>query len=344
MNLKQIVADGAYTVFARMGEETKIKQIEAVQYIKQLASTMEVNIDDWDIPATFGMRGNSLYTSRPEINKRFLERMQKVEVAAVQAATPTVDPILAAVQAQANTLIRSSILERIRTIEQQKNTALRRASDHARQMNESIATAFNAESSLRGMRRNEVDFAGQITAINAGGFWRFLNFTNNELVFVSTNDLLLRHRNVRSSIDVRVNLGKYKATVNVQTGRVQVFGHENNTGVGGNNREGVLHPHVSNGNICWGAAHEVAHRHITSYAFVPLMQLLANLLSDYNDENPYELLYSFKAEQLMQVAIKMANEGQGDDIIRKFFEDNQMEPDDITYFFDERAPGDRGDF
>ena len=334
MNLKQIIADGAYTVFARMGDENKFKQIEAVQYIKQLAATTETDIADWDIMATFGTgRGNNLFIDRREINKRFMEKAQAADTSRVQEANPQIDPAIARVQVEANTMIRNTLIVRLREMENQKTRFIREAQSLAVQHVQKVAQLAEHSSAIRALTKNEVDFASHLRTITEGGFWRFHRFENGLLIFRSVNDLVLRERNHRSGVDFRVNFGKYEVHYDIRNGRVTVNNLENNTVAGGNN-----HPHVSGGHICWGAASEIFHTKMSAFDVSGVMMLLANLLSDYNPENPYATLYDFKVEQHVQAAIKMRNENKSKEEVDAFFKSGNIEDPEIRRFWDERDP------
>ena len=334
MNLKQLVADGAYTVFARMNSENKMKQIESVQYIKQMASVMELNIDEWDIMAIFGTgRGNNLFIDRREINKRMMEYAAKADAVAVVAANPQVDPAVVRLQTEANNMIRSSLLQRVREMEVQRNNSVRDANRAAEQQRLSLARALEQQSAIRALSKNEVDFAAHIRAIQEGGFWKFIKFEGRNLFFRMSNELLLRERNVEAGVDVKVNLGKYDCTYDISSGRLIVTLFENNINIGG-----TIHPHVSSGNICWGSANEIFHNKVLAFDVSGVMQLLANLLSDYNPENPYKTLYDFKSEQHIVAAIKMRQEGKSVAAVKKFFKEGEIDEDDVDYFFNERDP------
>lgn len=331
MNLKQLIADGAYTIFAKMSGDNKIKQIESAQYIKQLSSVMEVDTDSWDIMSLFGTgRGNTLFLDKKEINKRFLIQTQKA--AAEKLVASDVDPEIARVHSIANGLILSSIVEKMRQIRIQRDKHMRDARSHARLEEAALIRAAGEENTIRALSKQEINFSEQIKTIIDNGFWKYIEFTGETLVFETANDINLSQINKAVGVDIRVNLGKFKARLNIRDSNLSVFGAGSNTSV-----DDVLHPHVDSGHICWGSAYDTYTNLMVGFNIAGTMQLLANLLCDYNELNPYRQLYAFKKEQCFMVAIQMLSVGKTGDEVNEYFISNLIDIGNINHFWLERC-------
>lgn len=287
MKIKELEANGLYTYFARMGDETRSKMISTLNYIKQIAAVTETDINSWDINEVFGTRGNQLLLDKKEINKRFVE-MMKGAVTAKVAEKTGVSKEIAELHAQINSNIGSVLTSRINSLNNKVNSLHRDHLSRILDANSKLEEAVKIQHEILALSKGEIDIAGHITRINNGGFWKFIKYENSKLVFVSNKEIILRHIDPREKTDISVNLGRYKVDLSINGVHVNVSSFDNGVLVGA-----LSHPHVNGGSVCWGNAASTAANLITSFNISGYMQLLANLLLDYNKDNPYMTIYNF---------------------------------------------------
>lgn len=155
-------------------------------------------------------------------------------------------------------------------------------------------------------------FRDKLLTIFKSGFW---NISSEGLVIVFTNKTDVKIQ--RESIG-EVNLGKFQVQYDISSSSLRIIPYDNNIYV-----NGFFHPHVhESGDICWGSHSSIANTLATSLEIAELMQLVANLLVDYNPENPYMPLEVFANKTKFNNIIKKYDYTDiNNEILLKIFED-----------------------
>ena len=319
MNIKEVIDCGRYTIFSKMGDENRNKHVMIVNYIDQIASASSIDIGEWNIFELFGAgKGNNLITDRREINRRFFAKFREEKSNKPQEELS----IEAAIQERLNNLARGIMERKLSDLAGRKDYEMRAAKRLSTQMTQKISEAFKLDQQIRIMANQQVDIGAQIATIVAEGFWKYEAITeDNVLKMVTTGDVVCNHINKAAGIDVRVNLGKFRAKLYINDMELtaeSVVPYEQNIF-----RQADLphHPHV-NGSICWGRSQNTVIELLAACELVEVFRIFANLLCDYNDENPYAALVSY------QRVIEQNAKGEK---LRNPDEDDDEDDDDRDY-------------
>lgn len=288
MNIKEVVDSGRYKIFSRMGEENREKQIMIVNYIEQLASSTGINIDDWNIMEVFGTgTGNSLVTDKRAINRILFNKFKDRSVEEKPAGAGTVAP---EAQQAINNLAETILNERKRELSDRLANCLGSTEERYRRYLRALSDAVKINMELAAMSTGTgPDISKEIETICATDFWNFEKATGNKITFVTAQDVVNTHKRPSAGLDISVNLGKFRATYDVECGNIRVEPAGNNIW----HRE-YTHPHISaEGSICWGNAGSTANNMLAAFKIADAFNLLASLLVTYSHENPYADLGSF---------------------------------------------------
>lgn len=286
MNLREVVRSG-YKIFSRMNPEKQKAHILAVQYIELLANQTNTKMEPWDLLKVFGTgKGNELQTDKKEINKIFFARLEEIK-AGVPAQVFALEE---RVTAEIDRLSRGLIDRETTRLRNSRDQEIRNAHDRMNQAQGYLTNAARFESEIMALERRESTIPAQICQIVQENFWDFHQLTGSNLELVTKNDVILTHKNPAANLDLRVNFGKLKTILNLQSMALSVLQHERNIVV-----SGYYHPHISTGaSICWGTAAGVATQKLPKGEIADVLRLLASVLTNYNDSNPYINLARFQ--------------------------------------------------
>jgi len=284
-------------VFSRQSAETKASNLAILNYIKHLGDTSSVNIAAWDIESLFSDKTNKkqsleLIKNRNEINKIFFTEVERTR-SDNSSAISNIEKIL--------TKNFDTILTK------RKNDKKRRFENEIQSKQEDLNTyiQYTANKTAEIVRlRTEILSLDNINAsdkivsdlkeILSGNFYEFIEIANDCIVFKTKNDIVNTLIKPSAGLNIKVNLGKFKISINLMSLSIKIYGYENNVMA----RDTFVHPHVSrDGNVCWGNVSEQAANYLTSLDLKNTLLLLATLLVTYNENNPYAPLYEFEAKR-----------------------------------------------
>ena len=286
MNLREVVRSG-YKIFSRMNPEKQKAHILAVQYIELLSNQTNTKMEPWDLLSVFGTgKGNELVTDKKEINKLFFAKLEDIKTktpaqvfALEERVTVEIDRLSRGLTDREITRLRTARDKDIHSA----NEAMSRAATF-------LTSAANLHSQLSALERRESTVPGQISQIVQENFWDFHQLTGANLELVTKNDIILTQKNPAAGVDLRVNLGRVKAILNLQSMSLSVLQHERNLNV-----RGYYHPHVNTGGgICWGTGAGVVTQKLPKGEVAEVLRLLSSVLTNYNDGNPYVHLADFQ--------------------------------------------------
>lgn len=289
--LREVIS-GGYQEFNLMAPEKKKSHILAVQYAEMLSVTTNAKADNWDIFQVLGTgKGKELVTEKNEINRRFFEHMSKVK-----GDTPSdfidIEPKIAADIAKYGKELSSQTLRKLRDT---VSLNLADAASHHNRLERCLGLARKAQIDLEVAEKsvNGDAVAEEMRAIAKNPFYRFHSYDTafKRIFFVTADDIILTHKNLAAGIDLRVNFGRLKVSIDILSGAVFVSRHEKNL-----DYSGFYHPHINAaGKICWGNAMNTALDLLAKAKYSELFNILASNLTNYNDANPYVALGTFQS-------------------------------------------------
>lgn len=291
MNIKEVVDCGRYTIFSRMGEDSRNKHIMIVNYIDQIASASSIDISDWNLFSIFGRgRGNHLITDKRDINRRFFAKFREIQ----NGLDPDRFSLEANVQARLNDQAREIMGRQLADFAHRKDHDLSQAKRLATQSEEKLSAAFALDQQIRVMSNRQIDIAAQVSTILAEGFWKYEELDGNKLILSTVGDVTCHQVNPNAGLDLHVNLGKYKAILDLSRMTLKATGLIDNHDDNIFSRHGLpWHPHIAS-NICWGRSKHTVMDLLASCELVEVFRIFANLLSDYCDDAPYCSLIAYQ--------------------------------------------------
>jgi len=286
MNLREVVRSG-YKIFSRMNEEKRKAHILGIQYIEFLANQNNTKMEPWDLLEVFGTgKGNELVTDKTEINKRFFAKLEDIKNKTPAAAFA----IESRIMEQMDALTRSNLDREINTLKRERDNHISNATRNFTAGHRELEAAHAVDVRIMALERRESTVPNQIAQIVQENFWEFHALNGPNLDLVTKNDLILTHKNPAAGVDLRVNFGKFKVSINLQNFSLKVLKHEGNLDLGN-----FYHPHVyTNGEVCWGTASGTVSQKLPKGELKDVLSLLASVLANYNDGNPYRHLAEFQ--------------------------------------------------
>jgi hypothetical protein len=273
-----------------MGEEKRKAHILAVQYIELLASQTGTKMEPWDLAVVFGTgkSGHELVTDKTEINKIFFAKIEEIKT-----KTPAqVFAIEARVAEQIDASTRLNTDRILNDLRRNRDRHILDATRAYERIANSLVEAHRIETSIMAVERRESTVSNQISQLIQENFWDFHELHGGILKLSTKNDVVLTHKNPAAGVDIRLNMGRYLAHLNLSTMGLSVFPYEDNLIL-----SGYPHPHITeSGNICWGSASNTVHEKLPTGQVMDVFRILASLLVNYNDSNPYIALAQFQAE------------------------------------------------
>ena len=286
MNLREVIMSG-YKVFSRMAEDKRKAHILAVQYIEFLATQNSTRMEPWDLIEVFGTgKGNELHTDKKEINKRFFERVERLK-SETPAAVYNLETRIAT---KIDEIAKISVTSTLNTLTMQMNNAITNANRAYDQAAAQLTEANRLWSSIAALDRKESTLSGQVTKLLQENFWEFFSLDGSLLVLHTKANIILTHKNPAASIDLRVDMGKFKANLDLSRMNLTVTCLSENLSV-----DGYYHPHVNGvGQICWGSAASTVSGKLPKGEVYDVFKLLESVLCSYNEGNPYRALARFQ--------------------------------------------------
>ena len=261
----------------------------ALQYIEDLAGRVGASIHHWNLEELFrekDSRSFHLVKDKSQINKIFFE---KYELAKADKGNEFAD-IEAGLKTALENISAGRAKQQIEALKQQKEKHIADAKARYAQGDDFVRRAWLHEMDIQKLGNGTLTLASQVFEVLQAGFWTFDSFDGTLLTLFTSQDIINTEINPSAGVDIRVNLGQFKARINVTTMATNIFAHKNNIKSGS-----FIHPHVNEvGDICWGNANETASRLRADGKIKDLLTLVATLLSTYNSSNPYRALVEFQ--------------------------------------------------
>ncbi len=256
--------------------------INAVKYIKTLATMSNTNIMHWDITGLFGKPGGKIATDRTEINKIFFHYRENAP------ANPTsIDAASYAKILELNKKRLTYSCENLKTQAKNKlDSAEKYYTDYYLRYMKESAGLLRRYQAMQGYVPN---YALEIEQVCAAGFWKFVLVDDNGVLMETANDIILVHIDPSHGVKRSVNLGRFSANYNCVIGTVYARGVGNNV-----EHAGYIHPHISNRTICFGELQNASHDYIASGNLTKTFEIIQKAITSYNDDSAYRALHQFE--------------------------------------------------
>lgn len=250
-------------------------------YLEQLASATNVNIDGWDTD----LLGVVPRGDKRAINKLFFDRVNSNDD--TKKALEAFEPVLKEVEA----VLKNRYNRVVRTIDQEIQYCLDQSNAYLREYNGTMTRLHQQRIQKDAISQRGVEsMRDEMLKVIKNRFWTYNSRAGNVLYFHTTNDVILSEVNAAAGVNRRINFGRYKVSLNLETCMAKVLRHERNI-----TTTSYYHPYVSSsGEICWGNAGQTATNLSKECKYGDYMDLLAGLLSNYApDTTPYYRLSDF---------------------------------------------------
>jgi hypothetical protein len=281
MNISQLERE-KFSVLSTITDDRKRNaQINAIKYIKTLASVSNTDIMHWNILDLFSKDG-AVITDRTSINKVFFSYRENAPI------NPT-------------TITEDKYAKLLKLTENRKKVSSSDLMDmHRRKMNDAInyynnyylkylieaAKYKRRHDALQGYTPN---YAAEIEKLCSDGFWKLIDILSESIEFETVNDIILTYVNERHGSLMSVNMGKFRVSFNMLNCRLLAFAAGNNCIT-----NSYIHPHVSSNSICFGELQNEAHDYIACGNLTATMEIAQKALTAYNDGSPYLQLENFR--------------------------------------------------
>lgn len=304
MKLQEIV-DTSFAVFSKIKPENREKQIEAINYIAFLANVNNIDISDWNIFDIFGSRGNKLVIEKNKINKLFFEKLNSTQI----TNPHFIDPVMASNMDKA---VKQLFIDRIKILKYDLGLRQSKKADYTARIFELEKQIVSDIQAIKGLENSDdvlKKIIDEITKVPLDGFWSIHGEKDGVVKFFTNSDVILKNENVE------INFGKFSVNFDIKQMQLSIGGYENN--ITSRLNSGFIHPHVDSvssislqknyfhgGDICWGSSRDYVSNLMTNFSIKETMALIANLLVDYNPENPFIQLETFHAALVVKKIIQ----------------------------------------
>lgn len=288
-------------IFSRQAEENKKANLAMIGYIEHLAQTSSTNIQNWDIEELFADQTNKklsleILKNKSMINKVFFERKLLVE----SDSAEEIKQVLKSIDSSVEKVFSARKKERIENLQNTIISERESIETVTNQMLEKISKIVRSRSELDMLENisTKDKFVSDIEEVLKGNFYKFESFQDNILTLSTKQNVISSLINPKAGLNLSVDLGKFKAVLNLLDFNLKILPHENNIKLGG-----CYHPYVgTSGAICFGNAAARANELLAEMNVKGVLELLAALLTNFSDETaPHVSLSSF-AEEVKRIA------------------------------------------
>lgn len=269
-----------YVSYGALATDSGVSDItETIEYVQTLGTQTRTGVNAWPL-GRFGevVDGQfKVFTDKKAINAAFFQSQK------LPGIKVTIDPNHS-----------QRLLKLSRTIlgyddeymQKQVRSYRERANNLYDDYRSNLIEAHRARMEILKARNIVPNLQENVLRLLNEGFWRMPDVTASEIYLETVNDVILRHVDEDVGMDVTFNFGKI--LVAYIPGSCKVYGvtHPSNrvfTTIDGSN---YIHPHVSTRSVCFGEIHEEASAAMIEGDVYRLGNVLAEVVTTYNDEDP----------------------------------------------------------
>ena len=172
-------------------------------YIRQLAQSISLNVDGWNILKAFGdpeHKRQRLITDRKRLNKLFY-KMHEQHIERLKPSTVLDEKT----KEKIKNFSKEFVDAKINGVEQQIQNSFQQISNLSRQINSCQRTIKELGAQIVGLKASaapDEDLVKEIEKVADDGFWKFEKVTGEGLLYLSTaNSVSLRHDELDQVLD-----------------------------------------------------------------------------------------------------------------------------------------------
>ncbi len=307
------------SMFTCFPEAIREDMRKAVHYIEETGTAMGGHPHDWDIKTVFKHpERDSILIDKRAINKRIFERIDQEKRDIPEALVSHEKALLASLEAVYATHLenrRIGLRDAIYGHQREAETC-------HRQFQEALRYGMDARRKLEACTGKEKTNLSEALSFK-NPFWKLSCVSGQQVYFDTQKAVILTQRNSQSGLNLRVNMGFFRARLDVFAGSVSLETLRDNVRV----QNHYFHPYVSgNGAICWGDASQRVIDALLRSDFEAVFGCLETLLSHYvPSATPYASL-----DQFQEVYNKM-NPACAQEAWRVEEEDEEESDEDIAF-------------
>jgi len=275
-----------FSIFDSLGAEEKLKQIDLVTYIESMSQDMEKDLTDVNLFELFPSANNTLTLEKKEINKILLGFKREDLGLAEKIVYELTEKNIEAIK-------KGFAKRKVNQVENYEND-INYNKDDIKSYYGNITNKIKAIRVLQTKiddinNGKNPEIIDQIQNLFKDGLITEFISMDGDRICLASPDIITTYKNEKAGIDLRMNFGQLKYSINLRNGDFKCSEFKNNTDVSGH-----VHPHInSSGGWCLGNMHEVmqdAIRHLNIYDMINTGHLILN---NYNHESPYASFEEF---------------------------------------------------
>lgn len=286
MNTIETIETSNYAVFDTIQDKRKKgAQVQAIKYIKRLASVSNTDISDWDITGIFGEDG-LIATDRNKINQLFFTYKDSSK----KVKTPLHHSTVAAI----HKLQEMRQFGDLKFIESQLKQEEKYMNDHYRAFQNNLANVNRARKQIDLMKGYKPNYPAEVAEIVTEGFWKYVEIdtTVGEITFETVNPIVLKDYNPKQGVKYSLDMGKFRLKVKVSENRLKCFPWPENFAYKMDNHP---HPHVDRGgNICFGDLKVESQMALAGGNMKQIMDLVQRTITSFDGGSPFVQLATLK--------------------------------------------------
>ena len=194
-------------------------------------------------------------------------------------------------------VFQNDLKRRIKNASRRIETKVRNAMSKLRDHNEVMNQVSRDRQELETLQ--VLDYSKIVAGFNeisSDNRFEILKVTSNgEVHVLIKDDIINTYKNERTSVDLRVNLGKLLMVFDLNSGNnLMIHKYQNNLICPNNDHGEIYHPHLSNeGDICLGNMEELFNEKRKANDLFGMAEIANQVMITYYDGNPYVNLVNF---------------------------------------------------
>ena len=288
MKMSEYIAAGYSSISGP--DAIKNRQIGALKYIQNLASSSGTNISYWDVDDIFKDTDDKFPIDRSKINKIFFQAKKKYSA----AEGSNLDPAFVASLQEVQESVKKSFVEQC---QKEHDQCVERAKRCLIDYERALRLANQQMIKMR-MTDNETGFlTGQIKKLADTSRWDNFKIDGHIFSAVTKTPVVLNHIHKEDGIDHTLLMGHYRVFCDVRSYTVTAGIEKEVSPPYASRFQGTLdhcHPHVNmGGGICFGSLSEAITLSQAEQNIVDVFDIVEQVLRNYNDDDAYTGLYRF---------------------------------------------------
>ena len=260
--------------------DNKSKIMETLSYLEDMGSTLQVPVLGMRLLGNFTGTDGRLITDQTTLNQKLISFKESIE--SPQWKKDSMQLFAPIIGKNVSENVSSDIISKRRKIEQDLQTYQRKLGEIIEQQQElnlnfGRSVDFCADNITETVKTT-------IAALADNNFYEFIGFSER-YTYLLTQPIELRLYEPHRGLDITRQMGRFTVCIPHGKGQPKVRAGLHNYDTD------YIHPHVSaSSTICWGNVANHWQNLLLSGDYSGLLQLIQDLLTNYNPESPYQAL------------------------------------------------------